>query len=164
MIVARLGSAKFQVQVDVGFGDAVTPEPKQIELPRLLADEACLTMHGYTPETVIAEKLEAIVKLGLANSRMKDYLDLDLLLEEESLDQHIVATAIERTFRRRQTELPSELPLGLTESFWKDETANRRWQAFSRRNNLPARTLEDICESIGSRLLPIVETAFREKD
>jgi hypothetical protein len=133
---ATLGSAKLRVQLDVGFGDDVTPEPDVVEVPRLLDYEVRRELRAYTPETVIAEKFEAIVKLGLGNSRMKDYLDLDLLLSSGEIDPTMLANAIARTFRRRRTPIPTALPMGLTQEFWNDEMAQRRWQAFLKRNRL----------------------------
>jgi hypothetical protein len=81
-----LGNARCDVQIDVGFGDAVTPEPTEVSFPLLLPDNPAPSIRVYPKETVIAEKLEAIVSLGMANSRMKDYFDLFTLLGESSLD------------------------------------------------------------------------------
>ena len=150
---ATLGSAKLRVQLDVGFGDDVTPEPDVVEVPRLLDDEVRRQLRAYTPETVIAEKFEAIVKLGLGNSRMKDYLDLDLLLSSGEIDRTMLANAIARTFRRRRTPIPTALPMGLTLEFWNDEMALRRWQAFLKRNRLSSCPLDEICLRIGKEVL-----------
>ncbi|CAN1539271.1 Nucleotidyl transferase AbiEii toxin, Type IV TA system [Fimbriimonadaceae bacterium] len=150
---ATLGSAKLRVQLDVGFGDDVTPEPDVVEVPRLLDDEMRRELRAYTPETVIAEKFEAIVKLGLGNSRMKDYLDLDLLLSSGEIDRTMLANAIARTFRRRRTAIPTALPMGLTQEFWNDEMALRRWQAFLKRNRLSSCPLDEICLRIGKEVL-----------
>lgn len=161
MIEATLGSARLQVRLDVGFGDDVTPEPKVVELPRLLEDEVRRDLRAYTPETVVAEKFEALVRLGLANSRMKDYLDLDLLLSGGEIDQRSLSEALRRTFKRRNTPLPSALPVGLTEQFWNDEFVQRRWQAFVKKNRLSTDSLETICQRIGrevfAALYPITE-------
>lgn len=154
VIRARLGSARLDVQIDVGFGDAVTPEPSTIVIPRLLDDETPQTMRAYTPETVIAEKYEAMVRLGLANSRMKDYFDLDTLLADPGHDQEMVAEAIRRTFTRRNTPIPTVPPVGLTEAFWNDSMAVRRWRAFLAKNHLADETLENVCKRIGERLQP----------
>lgn len=150
--VAKLGSAKLPIQLDVGFGDDVTPYPIKVEIPRLLEDEVRREMRAYPPATVIAEKFEAIVRLGLANSRMKDYLDLDHLLQQGAEDKAILTQAIKRTFKRRRTPLPSSLPIGLTEAFWNDDLAQRRWQAFSTANRLSNDSLQDVCERIAREL------------
>lgn len=163
MINATLGSAKLRVQLDVGFGDDVTPEPKVVEVPRLLEDEVRRELRAYTPETVVAEKFEAIVKLGLANSRMKDYLDLDLLLQSGEVDRQNLAEALRRTFKRRKTPLPQTLPIGLTEEFWNDEFAQRRWQAFVTKNGLPPGSLEDICQRVGQEILAAIHEAERSQ-
>lgn len=120
---AFLGTAKLRVQVDIGFGDVVTPIATRIVLPTMLKGEESLEMKAYTRETVIAEKVHAIATLGLSNSRMKDYFDLDYLLTSTIIDHSTLANALIQTFQRRRTCLPTELPLGLTDSFWKDETA-----------------------------------------
>ncbi len=147
-IDATLGSAILRVQVDVGFGDNVTPEPAMVEIPRLLDDEVLRNLRAYTPETVAAEKIEAIVKLGLANSRMKDYLDLHLLLGTGEVGRQNLAMAVERTFERRKTPLPATLPIGLTEAFWNDEMAMQRWRAFLKKNRLSVGPLDEVCKCI----------------
>lgn len=152
-IEATLGSAKLRVQLDVGFGDDGGSEPQVVEVPRLLEDEVPRVLRAYTPEAVIAEKFEAIAKLGLANSRMKDYLDLDVLLQSGEVDRRKLSEALTRTFKRRKTPLPADLPVGLTEAFWNDELARRRWQAFAKRNRLPVGPLEDVCRRIGQEIL-----------
>lgn len=163
-LTATLGSAKIPVQLDVGFGDDVSPEPQIVEVPRLLKDEARRELRAYTPETVIAEKFEAIVKLGLANSRMKDYLDLDLLLNGGEVNLQRLSEALTRTFRRRRTPLPTALPPGLIEEFWNDELAQRRWQAFLRKNHLPKMTLQEVCERISIMMLAAISYAQENKE
>jgi Nucleotidyl transferase AbiEii toxin, Type IV TA system len=154
VIRARLGSTKLSVQIDVGFGDAVTPEPSVIDIPRLLDDEKPQTMRAYTPETVIAEKYEALVRLGLANSRMKDYFDLDILLADPSLNHEMITEAIRSTFTRRSTLIPTAPPLGLTGAFWNDAMVMSRWRAFLTKNRLADEALESVCYRIRERLLP----------
>lgn len=118
---------------------------------------------AYTPETVIAEKLEAIARLGLANSRMKDYFDLDVLLHSPSINTGNLTRAIRRTFDRRETPLEPELPIGLTETFWNDEKANKRWQAFLNKNRLPTQSLEEVCMKVADQLSGIITSAARDK-
>lgn len=158
LIDGTLGSAKLRVQLDVGFGDDVTPEPEVVQVPRLLDDEVRRELKAYTPETVVAEKFEAIVKLGLANSRMKDYLDLDLLLSSGEIDRQSLAEALQRTFKSRKTPLPETLPVGLTEEFWRDDVARRRWHAYVNRNRLNVSSLEDVCKRIGREILPAMRS------
>ena len=161
---AMLGSVQTRIQLDVGFGDDVTPEPQLIELPRMLDDEVLRELRAYTPETVVAEKFEAIVKLGLANSRMKDYLDLDLLLSEGEINDHLLALALKRTFTRRKTPLPDRLPVGLSQEFWTDPYAQRRWQAFATKNRLSVGSLEDVCRRVGHRITTPLHGATHFKD
>jgi hypothetical protein len=105
--VAQLGTAKVPIQVDVGFGDATTPEPTTLELPVLL-DHPAPRLRAYARESTIAEKLHALVELGLANSRMKDYYDLWYLSKFYGFDGKLLATAVRSTFERRRTELPAK--------------------------------------------------------
>jgi hypothetical protein len=129
---ARMDRAEIHVQLDVGFGDVITPGTLSIQYPTLLAGPAP-RLSGYPPETAIAEKLEAIVDLGLANSRLKDYFDLWSLTGELALDGKTISAAVAATFRRRGTTLPSNLPAGLTDAFAKDQAKQRQWAAFVRR-------------------------------
>lgn len=161
VVNANLGSAKLRVQIDVGFGDAITPEPSVVELPNLLSGQPSLYLRAYTPETVIAEKLEAIVKLGLANSRMKDYYDLVVILESQDVDQNMLARAIRSTFQRRRTSLPERIPLGLSEDFALDKTAVARWTAFVRKNNLPGMSLNEVCRKLQISLMACIELAAK---
>jgi hypothetical protein len=116
---ARLGKIRIPLQVDIGFGDAVTPEAQQEEFPTLLEFPAPILL-TYPRETAIAEKFEAIVNLGLTNSRMKDYYDIWLLSQRFDFDGMNLMRAIEATFRRRRTVLPNELPIGLSIEFVSD--------------------------------------------
>jgi predicted nucleotidyltransferase component of viral defense system len=111
-----LGQADLRLQVDIGFGDAVTPTPELRELPTLLQMNAP-TLRCYPVETVIAEKFEAMVDLGIGNSRMKDFYDIWYLARHFDFDGESVRQSIVRTFERRGTPLPVSLPLALTEEF-----------------------------------------------
>src|SRR4029079_13204017 len=113
---SRLGKIRIPLQVDIGFGDAVTPEAQQEEVPTLLDFPAPILL-PYTRDTAIAEKFEAIVNLGLTNSRMKDYYDIWLISQKFDFDGVNLVRAIEATFRRRRAVLPNELPIGLSIEF-----------------------------------------------
>ena len=117
---AKLGTAVCLVQWDVGFGDAVTPGPEDVELPTLLDDLPAPSLRIYPRETVFAETLEAIVVLGMANTRMKDYFDLLSLIREGRLDPTVLACAVAATFERRDTPRPVSLSVGLTGTFASD--------------------------------------------
>lgn len=130
--LAMLGKARIPVQIDVGFGDAVVPEPVRHEFPTLLDQEAP-ELRMYPPEAVVAEKLHAIVALGMANSRMKDFYDLLILFRTHDFDEDALAKAIAATFRRRQSPIPGTLPIGLSAEYGQDARAQERWSAFLRR-------------------------------
>jgi predicted nucleotidyltransferase component of viral defense system len=115
-LVGRLGDGRISVQVDVGLGDATVPDPEWVDLPTIL-DAAAPKLRAYRPETVIAEKLHAIVRLGVANTRLKDYYDLVALSRTHSFDAGSLRAALEATFSRRGTDLPGSAPPGLTEIY-----------------------------------------------
>lgn len=147
-LVGRLGNARCTVQLDVGYGDAVTPGPEEIVYPTLLDDQPPPRLHVYPRATVVAEKLEAIVSLGMANSRMKDYFDLRALAHEGALDVGQLAEAIAATFARRQTPLPEGLPLGLSDEFAQDAMKRTQWKAFLNKNRLDAPALEVVITEV----------------
>ena len=109
---AQLDGARLSLQVDIGFGDAVTPGPQAVRYPVLLDGLPAPELRAYPKATVIAEKLHAICLLGLANTRMKDYFDLDLLLQDASLDVRELRRAIEATFARRRLAAAGRLARG----------------------------------------------------
>jgi hypothetical protein len=143
----RLGRARIDLQVDVGFGDAITPQAESVEYPTLLGMESP-RLRAYPRETVVAEKLEALVKLGMANSRMKDFFDLAVLGRSFAFSGPVLRDAIVATFRRRGTALPTELPVALSDSFAKDGAKRTQWKAFVNRNGLEGR-LGDLGQVVG---------------
>lgn len=158
MVGATLGSAKVQVHLDVGFGDVVIPGPVLVPIPRLLGDEIERTIQAYTPESMIAEKVHVIVHLGLANSRMKDYFDIDQLIQGGGVTPEVLGSAIRATFLQRGTPLPSEIPMGLTSAYWDNELVQRRWRAFVTKNGLETDSLMEICNRISATLLSSLAT------
>jgi predicted nucleotidyltransferase component of viral defense system len=131
-LVGNIGVSRIPVQIDVGLGDAVFPPPEDIELPPIL-DFPPPRLRAYRPETSIAEKFHVIVTLGTANSRMKDFYDIDRLAANLSFEANILREAILRTFQRRRTELPSAIPGGLTDEFATLTLKQSEWRAFGRR-------------------------------
>jgi predicted nucleotidyltransferase component of viral defense system len=131
-LTASLGKARISVQVDVGFGDVVTPRARLIRFPTLL-DFPAPRIRAYPRETVVAEKLQAMVVLGIANSRMKDFYDLYVLARDFAFDGATLTAAIKATFKRRKTEIPHETPLALTEEFGRDNQKSVQWKAFVRK-------------------------------
>lgn len=156
----ELASARIPVQVDVGFGDAVTPEPVAIEYPVLL-DAPPPKLRGYPVYTVVAEKFHAMTVLGEQNSRMKDFYDVWAISQKFDLDPDVLAAAIAATFQRRKTLLPDREPIALRREFADSDAKKRLWQAFVRRNGLPTDsvTLFQIQEAISRIILPALKLA-----
>jgi predicted nucleotidyltransferase component of viral defense system len=148
---ARLGAARLKVQVDVGIGDAVTPAPQWIEYPGLL-DLPRPRLLAYPRETMLAEKLHAMVLFGLRNSRMKDYFDVYALLREGKLEAAGLGSAIAATFERRRAALPDRTPAGLSEAFAGDAAKRAQWKAFLEKNRLKAPSLEEVVAEIRAGL------------
>lgn len=133
MLQGKLGAARIRIQVDIGIGDAVTPEPQWLEYPTLLGLPRP-RLRAYPRETVIAEKVHAMVLLGKRNGRMKDYFDVHALLREAAVDAAQLSRALAATFERRSTALPVGVPVGLSDDFAAE--AAKLWQAFLARNRL----------------------------
>lgn len=158
-LVARIGSARCALQIDVGFGDAITPGPQTVAYPTLLGDFPAPTLRVYPVYTVIAEKYQAMVMLGQANSRMKDFFDLAVIARRTELDGATLAAAIAATFARRQTALPIERPLALTQLFSEDAAKLRQWQAFLNKNRIEAASLGDTVALLDDLLWPPTQVA-----
>jgi hypothetical protein len=152
IVSAELARARCKAQIDVGFGDAVTPGPVDAVYPVLIADFAAPHLRTYPVYTVVAEKLHAMVLLGMTNSRLKDYLDLSVLLEREALDPATLAAAIAATFTRRGTTLPTVLPIGLSDEFANDQSRQALWVAFLKKNALPAVPLTSVVTTLRATL------------
>lgn len=153
---ARLGQAACMIQWDVGFGDAVSPGPQEVTLPTLLDDMPSPRLQVYPRESVFAEKLEALVLLGIANRRMKDYFDLLGLAREGRMDAEALARAIEATFDRRGTPIPRDMPMGLSGAFGGDLHKQQQWKAFLSRNRLVAPSLEESVAELAAFAHPIL--------
>ena len=159
LVNAELARARCKVQIDIGFGDAVTPGPVYATYPVLLADFAAPQLRTYPVYTVVAEKLHAMVLLGMTNSRVKDYLDVWILLEREVLDATVLATAVAATFKRRSTPVPTTLPIGLSDEFANDASRQALWAAFLKKNNLAAVPLRDVVTALRDALQPALAQA-----
>lgn len=159
MITAELARARCKTQIDIGFGDAVTPGPVQAVYPVLIKDFQAPRLRTYPVYTVVSEKLHAIALLGMTNSRLKDYLDLSVLLNREALDLNTLATAIAATFIRRGMAVPTELPIGLTDEFANDASRQILWLAFLRKNEMAASPLVDVVNALRVKLQPALSQA-----
>jgi len=160
-LLARIGSARCALHIDVGFGDAVTPEPQTLAYPTLLDGFHAPTLRVYPVYTVIAEKYQAMVMLGQANSRMKDFFDLAFIARCTELDGATLATAIAATFARRQTALPAERPLALTQQLGDDPAKPklRQWRAFLGKNRITAASLAETVALLDLLLWPPTQVA-----
>ena len=161
IIAGELAKARCKTQIDVGFGDAVTPAPVDSIYPVLLDDLPAPKLRAYPTYTVIAEKLHAIALLGMTNSRLKDYFDLSVLLERETLDTDLLGQAIKATFERRGMSMPDDVPIGLTDEFAHDASRQSLWLAFLKKNELPPDPLPGIVERLRVALAPALNTSNR---
>ena len=160
---AMLAKARIPMQIDIGFGDVIVPGPTEVEYPTLL-DFPAPILRAYPKETVIAEKLEALTKLGLLNSRMKDYYDLALLSRMYSFEGENLIEAIVATFRHRGTTIDVE-PVGLTDAFYGDPARAIQWRAFVRRSRFTEEPgdLEKLVAEVRRFASPILKAAIGER-
>ncbi len=162
-LVCLLEKTRIPLQVDIGFGDAVTPSADPVEYPCLL-DAPPPRLNAYPMETVVSEKFLAIATLGMSNTRMKDYFDLAVLGRRFSLDAAMCTLAIRNTCLARRIDLPKELPIGLTDRFGSDIDKNRQWNAFTKRSGLSIQVgdLASVVQEVRTLLDPILELLFAE--
>lgn len=154
----RLAGARITVIIDIGFGDAIEPGLDEVNLPVLL-DLPQPRLRVYARETVIAEKFQAMVMLGLANSRMKDFYDVWILSRSYAFDDDRLPRAIAATFERRGTAIPSEAPLALTQAFVFDSGKQRQWAAFVRDLAIDIPALETVVTDLAEFLMPNAQRA-----
>lgn len=157
---ARLAGARITVVIDIGFGDAVEPGLEEINLPVLL-DLPVPRLRAYARETVVAEKFQAMVLFGLANTRMKDYYDIWILSRSHVFDTERLSRAIAATFERRGTAIPEDLPDALTTAFSTDATKQRQWEAFARDLSAEVPSLEVTVADLASFLMPHAQQALQ---
>ncbi|MDR1461590.1 MAG: nucleotidyl transferase AbiEii/AbiGii toxin family protein [Azoarcus sp.] len=155
-LIGMLDSARCPVQIDIGFGDAVTPGPEDARYPVILGDMPPPCLRVYPRYTVVAEKLEAMVTLGMLNSRLKDYFDLWILARHSDFDGAILCQAIWATLERRGAVMPDDVPVGLSDEFAQDEQKNKQWQAFQRKNKLEPIPLAAVIDDLRGFLLPVL--------
>ena len=130
----ELDRAVIHVQVDIGFGDHVYPPPVRQTFPSLLPDLPAASILMYPPETVVAEKFEAMIRFGEMNGRVKDFHDMWVTTRTFPFDLSSLIEAVGGTLRRRETAIPTEMPVGLTEAFTKIVEERGLWKGFLRRN------------------------------
>ena len=158
-----LGTANFTMQLDIGFGDVVIPAPASLEYPTIL-DLPVPKLRGYSRESSIAEKFEAMVKLGALNSRMKDFFDIWLLSRQFDFQGPTLAAAIKKTFSTRGTGIQLE-PVALTNSFAVDSARGVQWQGFIRKNRLldVPQDFGEVIRAIRAFLRPAAETLTEKR-
>ncbi len=163
-LLGELAGARIPIQADVGFGDVVTPEPERVEYPTLLGSPAPL-LRAYPRETVVAEKYQALVYLGMTNSRMKDFYDLWVMVHRFDFNGATLSEAINNTFARRETTLPEQTPSSLGSEFSDDFQKTRQWDAFLRKGALlstsTSPSLDEVCQILENFLMPPT-TALRQ--
>lgn len=163
-LMGYLGNARISVQIDIGFGDVVTPETEQMAYPTLL-DFPAPRIRVYPRETVVAEKLQAMVALGMPNSRMKDFYDLWMIARHFTFEGSILVEAIKATFDRRRTRVPEATPIALSDEFAMDQDKRLQWKAFLKRNALEnaAPDLAQIVHELRAFLMPPILAATRDE-
>jgi len=154
---AFLDGARIPLQIDIGFGDAVTPTAKSETIETIL-DLPKPRLRIYPKETVIAEKFEAMVKLGIGNSRMKDFWDVQFLIKNFEFEGKLLQKAIRATFDNRQTAVPEKLPVALTGTFTKNSETIADWKAFIKRGKIESDTdFDKVIESLRVFFEPLIE-------
>jgi predicted nucleotidyltransferase component of viral defense system len=163
-MTALLEKSRIPLQIDVGFGDRVVPAPEEIEFPTLL-DFPAPHLRSYTRESMVAEKFEAMVKLGMLNTRMKDFFDVWTISQEFAFDGRTLSKAINATFEARGTALPNKPPLALSPEFYDDRDKNAQWKAFLNKAKLNAegKSLAEIAEALRVFLVPVYEAVPRDE-
>ena len=155
---ADVGGARIVVNVDVGFGEATEPPAEWLDYPVLL-DMPAPRLLGYARETVVAEKFQAMVALGLVNSRMKDYYDLWVIIRTFDIDRSRLARAISATFARRRTSIPDAVPDGLSRTFAEDVVKRQQWEVFKRDLGVEPGSLDGVVETLEAFLMPAAAIA-----
>ncbi len=158
---AYIGKTRIPITVDIGFGDAIADPGYTIDYPSLI-NMPTANIRAYPPATVIAEKFQAIVDLGLANGRMKDYYDLWAIPNAKAIQTTELDAAIRATFERRGTEIPSEPPVGLSSEFVNDDQKAAQWAAYAASIDLDSFSLDTVVETIWSYVGPACERLTAE--
>ena len=157
-IRALLERARIDLQVDIGFGDAITPAPERLVFPPLL-DAPGPSIMAYPRYTAMAEKFLAMARLGIDNSRMKDFYDMIVMFRLFNFDGDLLARAIQNTCKARKFELTGKTPVALTAGFYKDPAKISLWNGFLQRAGLtiPVGNLGEVVIELRKHLLPVLE-------
>ena len=158
VIKVLLGNIRIPLQFDIGFGDAVIPEPEKVAYPSMLSEISPKIM-AYPQVTMLAEKCAIMVELGFANSRMKDFFDVWTVLNKFEISEDALKTAISSTFRRRGTQIGDGVPLCFTDEFSADERKSVQWKAYLKKNGIEAECPNEfkaIVDYITSKVCPLL--------
>lgn len=156
-VTAYLDKTRIPIQIDIGFADVVTPSPEKSEYPTLL-DFPAPQVYGYPRETITAEKFQAMIVLGMANSRMKDFYDICMMIGWFEFDGATMQRALQRTFQNRSTDLPEESHVIFSAEFAENKTA--QWNAFNRKIKRPnATSMKQALAAIKEFFLPILSAS-----
>ena len=161
-LYASIGDARLPVQIDVGFGDTIVPDPENRTFPGLL-DFPEPQIATYPPETVVAEKVHGMVHLGRANSRVKDFYDVWRISQLTRFESADLSEAITSTFARRETDIPTETPIALTTEFAEMPDKKRQWAALTRQTDEDT-SWREVIRRLRAFLAPVVHDAAPEGD
>jgi predicted nucleotidyltransferase component of viral defense system len=163
-LIAHLGTARIDLQIDIGFGDVVHPEAILLRYPTLLKSPHP-KVKGYPPESVIAEKFQAIVALGMGNSRMKDFYDIWTITKQFTFEGSVLIGAIRTTFERRRTPIPDSIPRGFSDEFASNPEKVNQWKAFLKRTGLEVSTpdLKQVVQDLRAFLMPLVDAETKDE-
>lgn len=153
--IGLIDKVRCPFQVDIGYGDAVTPGAEDVACPVLLDDMPSPALRAYPRYTVVAEKTEALISLAMANTRMKDYFDLWILSRHSDFEGEVMQRALVATLERRKTPADPQ-PLGLTDDFAQDATKLAQWRGFIKKNKLEAPELPAVIDELRAFLLPVL--------
>lgn len=159
--VAYLEKTRIPITIDIGFGDAMADPTRQLDYPTLL-DLPAPNIRTYPPATVIAEKFQAIVVLGIANGRMKDFYDLWAIPRSINVPDEELDAALAATFERRETAIPTERPAGLTPEMADDPNKQRQWKAYASSIDLESVELQEVIDAIWALTSPACKRLARD--
>lgn len=160
-----LGNAANVISIDIGFGDIIIPKPIEMQFPCILDTEAAPDINVYTMESIIAEKFHAMIKLGIMNSRMKDFCDIYMLSKTNNFEGVVLGEALKETFERRNTGFEKN-PTVFNELFKDDHDKKLQWNAFLRKTKIEGIPSEfgEVVLQIKTFILPVYERILKEDD
>lgn len=159
---AYLGKAEIPIKIDLGYGDHLVNDSYEIDYGSLL-NLPSANIRAYSPESVMAEKFEAVVNLGLLNTRLKDFYDLYTLPRSIRIDSNELRRSVKATFNQRKTLIPSDRPTGLSTKFTTDPARISQWKKYNKRTQLAGTNLDNVVNEIWEQFAPICTSILNEK-